>query len=113
MKRAFLVIALLIAAGFLATGAGAQDTAYTRGDDPQRRPAPPPPNDSQAGAPVAAGNRRRGCSPYPAPRRRWPGSRPLSSALWPKRLVSLLNGSLSTSWDASSPNSRVLPFRLG
>ena len=33
MKRAFLAIALMIAAGFLATGAWAQDTDYNRGDD--------------------------------------------------------------------------------
>ncbi len=51
MKRAFLAIALMIAAGFLATGAWAQDTDYNRGDDSQQRPAPPPPNDSQASYP--------------------------------------------------------------
>src|SRR5258708_14616939 len=51
MKRAFLVNALVVRAGFPTTGAWAQDRDSNRGGDSQRRPAPPPPNDSQASYP--------------------------------------------------------------
>lgn len=50
MKRILLAIALMTAAGLLATGAWAQDSDYNRGEE-QRSTPPPPPGDSQASYP--------------------------------------------------------------